>query len=187
MNKTNLFVSMFLIAPLFGQGPWVNLQVRGGGYIPLDSMVQQVYGRGGPEVEGEVQVGITDQVGIWANANYFSRTGHSVGLNAPTHLRLIPLSIGLKGFIPIAQQWELYAGIGGTYSIIHIHDDSLFLTSHINQNRPGFVVKGGFMRGLSDNTFLDVFVDYYYTTMTINNIHRNLGGLRIGAGLGLKF
>lgn len=50
----------------------------------------------------------------------------------------------------------------------------------------GGVVKSGIYYTITDCLFLDLFVDYLYQPVHFDK-HVNIGGVKIGAGIGVKF
>lgn len=192
-NIIKIFSLFALLCPLWLSSECFKMEFRAGYFVPSSSVMRDIYHHGGPEAEWEGAAHLNDDVDVWLNFNYFERNGHSLGLGDKTSIRLFPLSIGIKHNFCLTDQITFYLGIGASYTWLRTHDHSDFVQRHTRRQGWGGVGKSGFIYNLADNLFLDLFFDYYYTS--ISGVHhsgveatsRDVGGLRTGLGLGINF
>jgi outer membrane protein len=185
------FLCCFLVTVVHAEN-W-SLQARAGYFFPAAKLLREVYHNGGfePEIEGSVKV--RDQLRFWTNFNAFIRSGHSQGLHNSTSIRIYPLSAGFKYNFKMRSSWDFYLGLGPSLTWVSIHDHSPYVKQHIHKTGWGVVGKSGFIYRFYGHGFVDLFADYYYTQ--IGSISRrgvqshslNVGGLRVGLGIGRTF
>ncbi len=162
-------------------------ELRVGYFYPTSHEVREIYRNGGVEFEAEAAVRLVCDLNLWANFNYFQRHGHSRGAHDDTSIRIYPLSAGLKYNFPLFCNFYFYLGAGASYTWAKIHDHAPNLQSHFSKQGWGGVGKAGFLYCFCSCIFLDVFADYYYTKISHGSCKVNIGGLRTGAGLGVRF
>ncbi|MBA3957428.1 MAG: outer membrane beta-barrel protein [Parachlamydiaceae bacterium] len=159
-------------------------ELRAGYYYPESSRLRRIYHSGGPEAELEVTYKYSDQALVWGNLGYFSRHGRSLEMHEKTYIRIVPFSVGFKYLFCWSECAHPYLGLGGSYTWLHVKNDSDFVQRHISKRGFGFVVKSGIYVSLGD-FFADLFLDYYYQKIALHHHHTlDLGGLRSGVGLG---
>lgn len=184
----------FCLTPILLFSQNATFELRGGYFYPLAETVREVYHNGGGEGEVEASKRIYDSLSVWGNFNLFFKKGHSVGLDNGTFLRLFPLSAGLKYAFHLVDSFDFYLGVGPSYTWIKIHDYSPYVQTRTFRQTWGVVGKAGFLYFFPGKRFfLDVYSDYYYTDIArihragIESSDRDLGGFRIGGGLGVSF
>lgn len=186
-----LFYLFLLFAPFFIHASTTEFRV--GYYYPQSNLMRDIYQNGGVEFEFENTVLISRYIDLWANINYFQRDGRSLGLSDKTSVKLIPVSLGFKYLYACANYWNIYLGIGGSYTWARFHDQSSYVEKHPRKQAFGWVVKSGIIHYLQPCLYLNLFADYYSTS--IAGVHQNgvegtacnVGGLRTGVGIGTSY
>lgn len=176
------------------------LQLRGAAFIPITSQLRKIYGTALPtmEVEGSYSLmkdkwTTCDQLLLWGNAGWTSKTGKSIGFGYYSKLNLVPLTLGLEYQINFARAFDFYFGIGPSFSMLRIKNNDGFQTSHFSRNEFGFTTKTGFRYTFCRHFFFDAFADYYYTRFRkmnhdpTQNISGHFSGFFIGGGFGGKW
>ncbi|MCL4361799.1 hypothetical protein M1446_05590 [Candidatus Dependentiae bacterium] len=183
ISKSLFLVSLLnIILPTIIMGN--SLEFRVGNFFPASNYMRDNYKHGGVEFEAEGGFGLSNNSTIWININ--SSHHKSLGFFDPSTINIYPLSAGVKYFIPISKYTNFYLGIGPSLSFIKIHDNSIFMTD-LHKTAWGAVGKSGFLWFLSKHFFIDFYADFYYTRVFLGGNSRNIGGWRVGIGLGINF
>ncbi|MCH9811458.1 hypothetical protein K0U07_01695 [bacterium] len=169
-----------------------SLQVRGGYFFPQEERLRDIYHGGGWEPEIEARFCFYEKFDAWVNFNAFWRSGRS-SLGRPTFIQIYPLSIGVNYNIEIIDHFDFYLGVGPVITWLIISDNSPYVKRSIFQTGGGVTSKTGITYHLPKWVFLDFYADYSY--MYIGSFHQdgvetnslNVGGLRLGLGLGGTF
>lgn len=159
-----------------------------------ESRVKKIYGTGavmyGPEVSFKL-CGDRNWYGF-AAVNYLSKNGRSIGFCNKTSMQLVPISLGLKYFIPVC--WgDWYAGLGFQALNLTTKNCSQFVNKCTSKWGFGGVAKVGALFNLSCDWFLDFFIDYNFIKIGREACCKtvplkvNLDGALFGAGLGYRF
>lgn len=181
------FLLFFLLAPCILLGDCFTAEVRAGYFYPASKLMRKIYQNGGPEFEVEASAQVFNDFSLWVNYNSFRRNGHSIGLRERTNLRLYPISFGLKFTQPLTECLAAYIGAGASYSTLKIDDKSDFIDRPLHRYSWGGVGKAGLLFFLTENIYLDVYADYYYTKVSFAGKSLNIGGLRSGIGAGVSY
>ncbi len=162
-----------------------DVEIRSAYVYPTKNLVRKIYRGARFDVEAELSKQLIDRWSAWCNFTYFNKRGHSLGVPEPTTLTLYPLSFGLKYVCPVSCCVDVYAGAGFNYTWMRLFNDSDFVEKHVRKARFGATFKSGIYKNITENLFLDAFVDYLYIPMHLTNVD-NVGGFRIGLGLGWR-
>jgi len=167
------------------------LKVRGSAFFPQSKRVRQIYGKVGGNAEIEAAIGFTDHVALWANFDWFSKHGHSTGLlQSRTNVKIANFSFGLQFPWQIDECIILYAGVGPTIAKIWlrnvINTTAQTIVQNVSKTCVGGIVKTGIYWFFYDNFFCDTFADYLYQPTGFSS-KANVGGVRLGLGLGVMF
>ncbi|HEX4839347.1 MAG TPA: hypothetical protein VFU89_02770 [Rhabdochlamydiaceae bacterium] len=166
------------------------LEVRGGYFRFANSTAREIYGGGAPDVELEGIFFVNRYLNPWINANYIWKGGKTEALSSRTDLKMGVFSFGTKFFFPYKAAKRFYLGVGPCAGYLQIHDHSSFVPRKTVRWGGGVVGKSGLFFG-NRKLFLDLFFDYYYlpirTRSSVSENSIDLGGFRIGAGLGSFF
>jgi outer membrane protein W len=164
---------------------WI-AELRAGAFIPTWHTLQKRFGHGWIEGEAEFTYRFKRHFGVWGNAGYSFKKGHSP-YHHTAHLQLIPVSAGLK-IIFCSHKIRPYLGIGPCYTFTHYKNYSPFTRRKVYKNRWGFAAKSGIYFDLPRHWVLDVFVDYYDQHVSFLRAKKaDVSGFRTGIGLGYRF
>ncbi len=183
----NLRLILFLL-PINILGSYLTLEFRGGGFFTESDLIQKVYTNVGGEYEMESNLKLWDEFHLWANVNFFRHKGHSVERHNKSKIHIYPVSFGLKYVFFLTPDSSLYLGLGASDSFIKIDNNSTFTKQYIKKDKWGPVTKTGLFFYFAHCLILDIYADYYYTKAYVDEENKqNIGGLRVGAGLGICF
>lgn len=165
--------------------PTWEFQARVAYFYPTTHLVREIYH--GTRVNYQLEAGyyFNNNWEVWLNGTYFDKKGNSVGLHDGTHLTLVPISLGIKYVFCLCSTLAPYIGVGGNCTWMHLTNNN---TSHhkVNKTRAGANAKAGLYINFTDYLFIDLFADYLYIPMDLQNAN-NLGGLSAGGGIGTRF
>lgn len=178
----------------------VILEFKGAYFHGTSSRFKKIYSGGalfGPELT--VQFCDCSNWYGFLSVDYLSKNGHSIGLQSPTRVTLLPIGIGVKYFTQFTC-WEcadFYIGLGFQPLRVHTHDKSGFVIPKLTKWGMGGIVKTGAYIDLSGNFLLDIFVDYSFArvknhetqapTGPVIPLNASVNGVIFGAGLGYRF
>lgn len=202
MRRFLLLTLFFLFASLQTEaldfsldfGSWKKdweIEGRAAAFNPTSHRFRQIYREWSGEYQVEVAKMFNCNWGAFFNATFLSESGRS-SLGDKTHLRLYPLSLGVKYQRNIWKCFDIYAGLGITYTILHIHDHNEFVHEHIRDQNVGGIVKTGFYYNVSKCMFLDFFADYrfqdfhFHHSDRVERLHTEVGGFSLGGGIGFR-
>ena len=195
MRKKALLIFAFLLlaaTPLKAFD--ILTEVKGGYFYPTDKIFREIYSPNG--IYGmEITTYAWDNYYIWIGADFFTNTGHSIGLEDPTSIYLVPLTFGLKYFYPVNRDVDLYAGLGFQGTYLKTIDDSPFVAHEVSNWDAGGIVKFGAILNMDKNFFIDLFTNYSYQKMDfqdteggfLEHFKVDLSGFTVGVGIGYRF
>ena len=168
------------------------LEVRGGYFFPQEKRLRDIYHGGGWEPEVEARFRFYDHFDAWVNVNAFLQSGRS-SLGTPTFVQIYPLSVGVNYAFEIIDHFDFYLGVGPVITWLIISDNSPYVKRSIFQTGGGVTSKTGILYHFPKWIYLDFYADYSY--MYIGSFQQdgvetnalNVGGLRLGLGLGGTF
>ncbi|MDR3550863.1 MAG: OmpW family outer membrane protein [Candidatus Babeliales bacterium] len=191
----SLLVSLLLVFPLAGRD--LILEFKAAYFLPTDSDFKHIFHKGGALYGPELTVQLCSDENWYAFASfdYFQKKGNSVGLCDETSVKLIPLAFGLKYFMPAADSFDFYAGLGFQAMNARTKNCSDFVESKLSQWGFGGIAKAGAYYYLSHNFLIDIFVDYSFVKVgkndcdctSVQSVKANVSGAIFGAALGYKF
>jgi hypothetical protein len=161
------------------------LELRAAAFFPTSGRYKDIYGdvAAAWEIQGGYQ--FADYWAVFANLDYVSDEGRSVGRHDRTHARILNFSLGPQVLWPFCGWW-LYLGAGPSFGGIWLHNHAHCSKNHVSKGFVGFVVKPGIGVNLGCRWFLDLFSDYLWERVDFDE-HIQLGGWKLGGGIGVKF
>lgn len=185
-----IFLMLSLLAPTISytnENMRSELKVRGSAFIPTDCLFRDIYGSAAGNFDIEFATRAYKWLQAWANFSYFSKDGESLCFCDCTSINVPAFSLGLKGRYEFKDWVACYAGLGLNIARIRIKDHSSFSgTSCCSETAVGCVVKSGCDFYFTERGFVDLFLDYAYQKAEFQK-EVNASGVRIGAGLGVRF
>lgn len=156
----------------------------------------QVFSHWEPEVQVQINKSIGCNYFAWFNVGFLWDRGRATGKlcrYSKTRLSMVPVSMGLGYYYPINCNLGAYAGFGPSFTVLRLRDYSPFVHHKVNRQSWGYVVKCGIRIKVMYANYADIFCDYESVNFTgpRNNdnprVHENLGGIRVGAALGIYY
>lgn len=185
------FKALFLLLlitnnyPLFAEFQ-SSIEIRSAAFFHSSGRFREIYGNVGASYQLEASTKLYDCLDGWANLDWFSKHGKSEGFNDPTRASIANISLGIKFLYPFCEKFTAYIGIGPTLSRIWLKNKSQCSHETVSKWAIGGVLKTGVYYFICDRAFIDVFVDYLYQPVHFET-HVDVGGLKMGVGIGVKF
>lgn len=185
MKKSTLSILFILLSCLsLCAEQEIRVQARAGAFFPAVSRFTSIYGDCLPFYELEASTPFCN-FDIFGNLDLVTKKGRSDSLHHYTRITIANISFGIKLPYQLRDDLSLYIGIGPSLG-------SVFVRNHIQGSHSksthfayGGVIKTGFIYNITCNLFADFFFDYLYQSAFHN--HLNIGGSKIGLGLGTTF
>lgn len=165
-----------------------SVEFRYAAFIPSSKLFKEIYGNVGTsyQLETTTKVPCWECWDVWANLDWFSKHGRSVGFEDPTRVQISTLGLGIRYNYCLNYCTSFYVGVGPTVGTIWLKNKSRCLDEKVCKTTVGCLTKIGVLYYFCDRLFLDLFVDYLYQPVHFE--HRvNIGGFKTGAGLGVTF
>lgn len=168
-----------------------DLQVRAGYFRFANHAARKIYHGGAPDIELQGDLFVHRFFNPWMNINYVWREGRSDPLSDKTELKLVTMSAGsYVQFSSRRYPLKFYLGIGLAVAYLHLRDHSDYLPHHTDRWSIGVVGKSGLLINFH-RCLLNPFFDYYFQPAsrrsTLSESQVNVGGFRVGLGLGYFF
>lgn len=138
------------------------------------------------------------QLSFFGGVDYLFAKGHSFTCNLicqqDTHIRLVPLTAGLKWIQTINDRVEVYVGAAPKYYFMHIHNETSFVPCFSSQNGCGGYATTGAFFYPTEHFMMNIFLSYSYmnfaapcSTPEFIGFRTNVSGLNLGLGMGWDF
>lgn len=172
---------LFLVMSSFVESMEYYAEIRGAAFFPTNSRFRNIYGDVHPVGEVEVGASFCNCYQFFLNINEFY--DHASLKNCgKTELNTITFSLGPKYTFCLNRCLDFYVGIG--LSVAYSYLNNQHASKKYNTSFGG-VLKTGTYLHITENIFLDFFVDYNYQPAFHNHI--DIGGFRSGIGIGTYF
>lgn len=163
-----------------------SIEVRTAAFFHTSKRFRNIYGDVGGSYQLEGATNIYNCIDGWANLDWSIQDGESIGFRNFTRVNITNLSLGIKIPYSLCERLTVYGGIGPSFSIIWLRNNSHFHHKHASKFAFGGVLKFGIIYCISTNVFLDLFADYLYQPVYFEK-HVDIGGFKTGLGAGYKF
>ena len=166
------------------------VEIRGAAFVPVSSKFRDAYQDVGPNYQVEVasQIDCCWPVELWTNFDWYSKTRKHECYK--TRVQIPTVSSGLKYMFQtlcFCPDLKFYAGLGISFSRVYLKNESCCTENDkTSKFSVGGVFKSGVYYEFCENFFLDVFADYFYQPVCFHK-HVDVGGLKVGAGIGIRF
>ncbi len=170
------------------------VSVTGNYMVPPEKEFEEYYGK--TIFEPEVKAGYKFYRGffVWGGVGYSTKSGESLeSFNEPAKWKQTSLSLGLGYNVNISIKFSCKAEIGVfrlNYKDDMDHMDeegTLIETFTVSGNALGIRIGGAGIFKINHRLFTEISMGYLYATDNIDNISLELGGLKAGLGIGIKF
>jgi hypothetical protein len=170
------------------------IELRSAGFYPASDRFKKIYGNVGLSLQAEAARTLRDYqyLEIWENLEWIFMHGkghpHSCG---KTSIDILNISFGLKTIGAwISNRFYFYAGIGPDIGIVFVENETHCLGKKIKDHDSyvgiGVIGKTGMQVFMSPTLYLSAFADYLYLPVHMDNTI-DVGGLKVGGGLGARF
>lgn len=185
MKKVTLSILFILLScmSLYAEQE-IRVQARAGAFFPAVSRFTSIYGNCLPFYELEASTSFCD-FDIWGNLDLVNKKGRSDTLHHFTRITIANFSFGVKLPYQISNDLSIYAGSGLTFGSVWVRNHIQGSNSKSTHFSFGGVIKTGLVYNITCDLFADLFFDYLYQSAFHNNL--NIGGSKLGLGLGYKF
>lgn len=208
--KAIILLLIFLMPCCLVAKDWT-LEVRAAYYRPSSKVIRDAFSSAWIDYQVLASRRVTRYFDVWCEVDWTIKKGHSsrgyYGFKDRTRAWILPLSAGVRFIYPITCRIQAYLGGGISYSFLKIDNRcedyyySFFSSSpfkkHLRRSSLGGVGKVGLIIDTCDNTFIDIFVDYFAQRFHLGHHdifeeevigkHFNASGFKIGAGFGVNF
>ncbi len=174
----------------------VDIEIKPAYFYPQDKVFRHVYHKGGFIILGDLDFYIwKNYVTFFLEGGYFHRDGtiREPDSNIHTTVTQAPVTVGFGLNYPIYDWWDIYAKIGPNYVYTKATQHSPLFAPSIKKHCFGVTFGIGTKFNFATYGLVDIFINYRYDRKEIHDslssstFHRFLGGLDIGAGLGVRF
>jgi outer membrane protein len=163
-----------------------SIEFRTAAFWHSSGRFREIYGTVGPSFQVEASTSVYNCFQGWVNFDWFSKHGHSIGLNDPTRISIANTSLGIKLPYVLSEQLSVYLGLGASFARVELKNHLFNQSEKVSRLVYGGVLKSGFYYYFTDNLFLDTFFDYLYQPNNYQT-HVDLGGFKTGLGIGMHF
>jgi len=176
------------------------VELSGGIFRPSANILKKIYGFTWPAFQFKVTFPLfCKKVHGWVALNYASKKGCSVGGNQKTTMHLLPVSVGIRGIVPIRTRhcnlFSWYGGIAAQATIARIWNDSNYVDRHTNGTAPGVLFETGFYLYPCRWSVISFGVDYNIARLkaqescmpNVVSCPLRLNGLGVRLGLGYTY
>lgn len=193
--------------PAQGCSLW-SLQAGASAYYPASHSIRKTYSSVLVDYQIEASRTFFGNWDMWADLDYITSSGNLAGFHDSTRIDVVPISAGVRYYIPVYSNTWWYIGGGGSYTFSHIHHQSGCMKKNLSKWGFGGVFKTGIKYFFTTSFYLTAFVDYFYQHYHLGHSDRayrshcsfksasnyvigsdtlNVGGLKVGGGLGWTF
>jgi hypothetical protein len=180
-------LSSLLGAATSPPNPW-RFEPRAAAFFPTGDLFRRVYGTVGGSYQLVIAREFSEFGDFWMNYDYVNMGGFSTShrFHERTRIQIGNAAAGLSLLFPFDDYDtnHLYLGVGPSVAGVWIHDQLRSRDVHRKHIVVGGLFKLGYMHTWDCRWVLDIFADYLY-----QNLHHKteIGGVKLGAGLGFKF
>jgi len=175
--------------------PYKTLELRGGAFIPFTSVFRGIYGNAGGFLGVQAGGLVADHVEVWGCADWFGKTGNSIGLCSPTRVDIATFSFGASFPYAFADDRViLYAGLGPCIGGVWTQNETVCCGCPCKAEGDvagGFVIKTGFYvlpayrdTAMYAKFFADLVVEWAHFCTPCSH---QVGGLELGMAFGIKY
>jgi outer membrane protein W len=170
------------------------LEFTTGYFFFTDSKMRKIYTSGGLDLQLAGSYPIAKGLDFYSSIEYLEKSGRSIHGRQRTSIWQIPVNIGIRPVIKVAEHIEYYLGLGPRYFYLHQHNHSSYVPKNRTRSSVGFFLNTGFHIYPSDHFFINLFGQYAWEKANISNSSNHVygrriqvGGVSFGAGLGYAF
>lgn len=166
-----------------------SIEVRAAAFIHTSDRFKEIYGTASGNYQAEAATRFCFygmELEHWTNVDWFFKRGSSDNFKEHTRVSIATASSGLKLPYHFCNSWTAYIGIGPSFGRIWLRNQLDKGYEKTSRFTVGCVVKSGICYALTPALFLDLFIDYNYQPVHFYK-HLDIGGAKIGGGIGYRF
>ncbi len=179
LGGISLMICLLGIGTLSYSISW-SFKAKATSFRPSDEYFREIYGNG-ICYGGELDVGLTRNIFLWAGVDYKSKKGKMTLTQEETKIRILPISAG-AGYQFHLGAVNPYLGAGIGY--FDYKEESPL--GAVKKGNMGFVGQGGVLLVVGP-LLIDFQAGYSYCKVKPAEVDADLGGLCLGVGLGFEF
>ena len=182
--KTAVVLMSFALGAGAAWGAGTTLTLKGGYFMPTDSVFKEVYS-GGPVFGADVAVPIGGVLQVWGGADLFSKTGFTTLTEDETKVSIVPVYVGLR-VEGGKKSLRPYLGAAAAYFLFSEKN----VLGSISQSGFGYLAQVGVLTRLGGAVWLNVHAGYRGCTLRTDDpdpLEARLDGLSAGLGLSFRF
>jgi opacity protein-like surface antigen len=183
--RWTLFFSLFLfIGNLSAEAAYeIDVQARASAFFPSEGLFGKIYGTSMGCYAFEASTPCWESFESWMNLDWVSKKGQSTPLHSHTRISLVNFSLGIKYPYQISEDFKAYGGIGPSFGSVFVKNRMRDYRKKTSRFAMGGVLKTGIRYEINCDVFLDLFFDYLYQRC----FHKDIGGCKLGLGVGYRF
>lgn len=157
--------------------------VSGNYLLPSESRFRDIYGSG--PIYPSITVGykFNPYLYIYGGYSYFSKNGKSLVLEKPSKWKQSYLALGVGYYKNISIRFAWRASIGAM--IVRFSEEAF--GDKVTANAMGVWLEANGIYKIGQCLFTEISLAYLYAPDTVEEIPIELGGIKIGIGLGFRF
>lgn len=162
------------------------LKFRVAAFFPTSERFRDIYGSSIADYQFEATALLPNRYRGWVNVSWLGCSGRSDRLHFHTTVDMTNTSIGISIPHQISENFSAYAGIGPSFGYVGVRNKGTNWYRNESKFDAGVLVKSGVVYDISCHGLVEFFIDYLYLCSTYRT-QVNLGGLKIGGGIGWAF
>ncbi len=176
-------IIVLLIVVSFASAGSISLSLNASWMIKKDSNFKEIYGSGGFSPGLKVEFKATENIVVYGGYDYFSRTGTTPVFKekAKTTHNYMSFGLGYEGKISKRMSWGLSAG----FLYVNYREEALEET--VKDSAYGFQVEGCLTYNFAEHFLMRTYISYLRANDEVEGVSVKLGGIKAGAGIGVRF
>lgn len=187
MNKLYLILTilcLLVITASLSASAENTLEIRTAAFFHQSKKFRKIYGDVNADYQIAGSFALTPVFELWGEWDYLYSSKSKKDYK--TRINLNNFDFGIRYVYSFNPQLDAYIGLGASVAQVRLHDKSFCGKNNHSKTVWGFVTKTGLRYWFYRNLFAEVFIDYLYQDAHFEK-NANIGGLKVGAGLGVKF
>jgi hypothetical protein len=192
LNLIIFFFTLGFLKPLWSDN--IHTEFKLGYFYFGDSKLRHIYHQDALDYQFSISSRLWEGIRWELDLNYISKKGRSTGGHYPTHIRIVPLSLGLQGLLNLSHDVQWYASIGPRYFWVFQTNRFQGIDRHVHASGLGGFISSGILLYPIQDVFIDLYGSYSYGRLSFTSHKQNIvghqrqvGGLSVGGALGYNF
>ena len=178
MRKLVIIIAILVSSSGLATAKGIFIELKGSYFNPSEKVFKDIYGSG-MTYGGEIGIALWKGIDIWAGGDYFTKKGKLTFTEEETELQIMPIYGGIKIRLTRAKI-SPYIGLGVGY----FQYKETNPIGKIEKGDIGYIGQVGCLFKVAGALFFDINGSYSYCKVKPVDIKADLGGLKLGIGLG---